>query len=105
MTNEPDGRWPIVPSGICREARSDPSQTTSPGLFLDRDSVVVDIGFLATPDDVHLLPGEVELIADTHAIQAHHNENGRIVAAGTIQNYLLYVARCNFHFGYGILKP
>ncbi len=38
-----------------------------PGLFLDRDGVVVrDKGFLRAPDDVELLPGVAELIAEAN---------------------------------------
>jgi D-glycero-D-manno-heptose 1,7-bisphosphate phosphatase len=63
--------WPIAPPGIWLEARSQPSEWPRPGLFLDRDGVIVgDNGFLATPDDVELLPGAAELIAEAnrHAV-------------------------------------
>ena len=59
--------WPIAPPGIWLEARSEALTTPGPGLFLDRDGVIVDDkGFLATPDDVRLRPGAVDLIAEAN---------------------------------------
>lgn len=62
-----DGQWPLVPPGIWLEARSPAPSTPGPGLFLDRDGVVVDdTGFLAAPEDVQLLAGAAELIAEAN---------------------------------------
>ncbi len=59
--------WPIVAPGIWLEARSRPSKLPRPGLFLDRDGVIVDDkGFLAAPGDVGLVPGAAELIAEAN---------------------------------------
>ncbi len=59
--------WPIVAPGIWLEARCPPSKLPRPGLFLDRDGVIVDDkGFLAAPGDVELLPGAAELIAEAN---------------------------------------
>ncbi len=56
--------WPIAPPGIWLEARSTPLPAPGPGLFLDRDGVIVDdTEFLAAPGDVELVPGAAELIA------------------------------------------
>ncbi len=58
---------PIVAPGIWSEIRSRPSTSPRPGLFLDRDGVVVhDTNFLADPKDVELLPGAAELIAEAN---------------------------------------
>lgn len=59
--------WPIVAPGIWLEARTRASTLRRPGLFLDRDGVIVhDKGFLAAPGDVELLPGAAELIAQAN---------------------------------------
>ena len=59
--------WPIVAPGIWLEIRGRPTVLPRPGLFLDRDGVIVaDNGFLATPNDVELLPGAAELIAEAN---------------------------------------
>lgn len=56
--------WPIVAPGIYLEARAQPSASRRPGLFLDRDGVIiVDKGFVSAPEDVELVPGAPELIA------------------------------------------
>ncbi len=59
--------WPIAPPGVWLEIRGTPLSTPGPGLFLDRDGVIVDDkGFLADPDDVGLVPGAAELIAEAN---------------------------------------
>ncbi len=59
--------WPIKPPGIWFEVRSTPPPKPVPGLFLDRDGVIVDdVEFLASPNDVELLPGAAELIAEAN---------------------------------------
>jgi D-glycero-D-manno-heptose 1,7-bisphosphate phosphatase len=55
------GCWSSVHSGT-------PRRDPRPGLFLDRDGVVArEVGFLARPDDVELLPGAAEVIAAFNA--------------------------------------
>ncbi len=59
--------WPIEPPGVWLDVRSPPLRSPRPGLFLDRDGVIVDdVGFLASPNDVELLPGAAELIAEAN---------------------------------------
>jgi D-glycero-D-manno-heptose 1,7-bisphosphate phosphatase len=65
--NHPSG-WPIAPPGIWMAVRepgpSSPHPAPRPGLFLDRDGVVVvDTGFLSDPKGVSLVPGAAALIA------------------------------------------
>ena len=55
--------WLIAPLGIWLEARSTPLPAAGPGLFLDRDGVIVDdTEFLAALGDVELVPDAAELI-------------------------------------------
>ena len=59
--------WSIEPPGVWLDIRSPPVHSARPGLFLDRDGVIVhDKGFLTAPDDVELLPGAAELIAEAN---------------------------------------
>ncbi len=56
--------WPIEPPGVWLDVRSPPLRSPRPGLFLDRDGVIVDDkGFLKAPGDIELVPGAAELIA------------------------------------------
>ena len=59
--------WPLDADGLWREILPRPAPTgraAAPGLFLDRDGVVVeDVGWLRRPQDVRLLPGIAALIA------------------------------------------
>ena len=59
--------WPIEPPGVWLDVRGPPLRSPRPGLFLDRDGVIVDdIDFLAGPENVRLLPGAAELIAEAN---------------------------------------
>ena len=65
--DDTDHRWPLVSPGVWLEARSGPRISASPGLFLDRDGVVIsDKGYLASPKGVQLLPGAGLLIAEAN---------------------------------------
>ncbi len=65
--HRPDTAWPLVPPGIWLQAHTGPRPAPGPGLFLDRDGVIVDdTGFLADPDDVELLPGAAESIVEAN---------------------------------------
>ena len=65
--------WPLDANGLWREILprqsaapqpAGPAGRAAPGLFLDRDGVVVeDVGWLRRPQDVRLLPGIAALIA------------------------------------------
>lgn len=62
-----DDQWPIAPPGIWLEARSKPAATPQPGLFLDRDGVIiVDKRFVSAPGDVEFVPGAAELISEAN---------------------------------------
>ncbi len=59
--------WPIEPPGVWLEARRRPLELPGPGLLLDRDGVIIrDQGFVAIADDVELLPGVADLIAEAN---------------------------------------
>src|SRR5580698_9681049 len=48
---------------LWRDVRVERFSSPVPALFLDRDGVIVEeIGYLAKPEDVHLLPGIPELL-------------------------------------------
>ena len=58
--------WPLDDDGVWREIVPRPGATerAAPGLFLDRDGVVVeDVGWLRRARDARLLPGIAALIA------------------------------------------
>ncbi len=64
---EAEKGWPIEPPGVWLEARSQPSESPRPGLLLDRDGVIIrDKGFVAIPNDVELLAGVADLIAEAN---------------------------------------
>ena len=63
--------WPIEPPGVWIDVRSSPVCSPRPGLFLDRDGVIVhDKGYLASPDHVELLPDAAEMIAEANRCAA-----------------------------------
>ena len=63
--------WSIQPSGVWLDIRSPTVCSARPGLFLDRDGVIVhDKNFLTGPNDVELLPGAAELIAEANRCAA-----------------------------------
>jgi D-glycero-D-manno-heptose 1,7-bisphosphate phosphatase len=54
---------PIEPPGVWIELRVQPRARPVPGLFLDRDGVVIeDRHFVGDPEDVALMPGAAEMI-------------------------------------------
>ena len=63
--NREDGtaRFPIIPPGVWLESMTARSGTARPGLFLDRDGVIVEeTEYLRQAPDVKLLPGAAEVI-------------------------------------------
>jgi D-glycero-D-manno-heptose 1,7-bisphosphate phosphatase len=70
--------YPIEPPGVWIELRSARRACAVPGLFLDRDGVVIEEkNYLGDPAGVALIPGAAELITDA---------NGRGVPVALITN-------------------
>ena len=58
MTDQSDKSTVLHPSGVFFETRCDPGGQAAPGLFLDRDGVLIeDRDYPGDPDEVCLVPG------------------------------------------------
>ena len=66
--SDADAGFPIEPPGIWVEIIGSTAVSRRPGLFLDRDGVVIeDRHYIRDPKDVRLIPGAAELIAAANA--------------------------------------
>ena len=58
MTDPNDRSTELHPSGVFFETLTGPDGREAPGLFLDRDGVLIeDRDYVGDPEDVHLVPG------------------------------------------------